>query len=220
MNSKLLAAVFLLCTPLHCMAGRVEKPPIKSLYVTIFTHDNWESIPVEKRLVENMNTDVFKELRMSSHFNHYTLSSPLFSRKRYGQIDESSLPVILLQKDSGGTVYKASGSSVPSTAKKIYDHLEAANNIAFLLEKEDAVTVSEGASIEGLFDRLRPNKDEEESAEGWFNRENKPIRDTLSSLSYLVGGGLLLMFLFLALCIAAPFAVLITLVILAVFRSK
>lgn len=122
--------------PLVASAEPVEEEiPIDQLpdtggawHLSVFVHDNWESIPSEKRLMSFFSTDrrlqkltgkgPYTEQGSQVHQHVYTPSDPMFQHRYYKKIGR--LPAIRLQAHDGRVVYKVGTTHpIPGSAKKL-----------------------------------------------------------------------------------------------------
>jgi hypothetical protein len=113
--------LILLCAALSAIATTASAQPAEPIarYVVVFTSDAWQSNPVESQLVESVQRppagSPLAQWTAGAAVKHFTPRDPTFARfAELAPVDR--LPVVVVQRNDGGYVYKASAENVPTNA--------------------------------------------------------------------------------------------------------
>lgn len=94
----------------------------QAYYTSLFTSQDWRSVPAERQLVAWFESDPrLASLMAQTHSKHYTRADKLYSR--YQRAIGDTLPAILIQNAQGKVLYKASGPNIPSGPSQLADQI-------------------------------------------------------------------------------------------------
>ena len=96
-------------------------------HTSLFLHDDWESIDNERRMVAWFETEPrLSSLKAQTIWHLYTESDPIYQERFRESIPV--LPAVVLQKDNGEVVYKASVHAIPDSSDKLARDIRATIN--------------------------------------------------------------------------------------------
>lgn len=180
-------------------------------YFSVFTHENWQSIPEESRLMAMLEEGSLKKLKDQCHFKHYTDSDEVYVAGRFWSVNKQDFPVLIISNPAGSYFYKIDRSCIPYSADAIYENAKAAYYRNKELQEQDtAQDMPQEQYIER--DPILPNapwnRDQPDSydIEGIFGG-GTPIRDTVAWTGWVIVGLVLLFIMMIVMFVVAPFAI-------------
>lgn len=209
---------------LFCMAAstavaqQIDPPQDQDrYYMSVFTHDNWQSIPEESRLIQMLDQGSMARLKAGCAFKHYTQTEPVYATGRFWNIRESEFPVLLISDRDGAYFYKISKGNIPGSADQIFEDAKQAfykdkalheNALPKPTITYDPVIVPEPINYEpepGNYDPIErdpilPNApwnkpvQVDHDISGIFG-PGTPVRDSLGSVAWIFGSIVALFFL-------------------------
>jgi hypothetical protein len=122
---EFLAVLLVAASSSAAIAQQVATPPNDTRpFLSIFTHGTYANIPHEAELVRAFDTDPsLLKIRSQCRYKHYTETDPLYRDRFAKLIPLDRLPAILLQRNDGAYVYKATASNVPDSPLDIFDEM-------------------------------------------------------------------------------------------------